>query len=58
VLFDLLTGKESSLSSIGAAEQRVLWEIEAQLERVLVEPLDPNYSTLVEIARKHVLAEV
>jgi len=35
------------------AERQVVWEIVAQLERVLVEPLDPNQQ-LLEDARKRV----
>jgi len=36
------------------AEQRVLWDIEAMLESVLVGPLDPNYDELLACARKAV----
>ncbi len=33
------------------AEQRVLWDIEAMLEKQLVEPLDEKYSILLKSAR-------
>jgi hypothetical protein len=36
------------------AEQRVLWDIEAKLESILVEPLDANYDELLAKARAHV----
>lgn len=39
------------------AEQNVLWEIEAQLERTLVEPLQPEYAELVAAARERLAAE-
>jgi len=40
------------------AEQRVLWDIQAMLEKVLVEPFDPNYDRLVSAARDSVRDEV
>jgi hypothetical protein len=36
------------------AEQRVLWDMEAKLESVLVEPFDPKYSELLAQARARV----
>jgi hypothetical protein len=39
------------------AEQRVLWEIEAQLEKALVEPLQPDYAALVSAARERLISE-
>lgn len=37
-----------------SAEQQVVWNIEAQLERSLVEPLAENYKSLIEQARADV----
>ena len=36
------------------AEQRVLWDIEAMLESILVEPLDSRYDELLAQARTKV----
>ncbi len=36
------------------SEERVLWTIEAQLEKVLVEPLDPNWAKILKVARSQV----
>jgi hypothetical protein len=36
------------------AEQRVLWAIEAQLDKHLVAPFSPNYNEQVAEARKRV----
>ncbi len=36
------------------AEQQVVWEIEAQLDRVLVEPFKPDYQQLVAAVRARV----
>jgi hypothetical protein len=36
------------------AERRVLWDIEANLERNLVEPFEENYSELLSLARSRV----
>lgn len=36
------------------SEQMVLWKIEAQLDKKLLEPFMSNYSQLVEQARKSV----
>ncbi len=52
VLHDLLyriSGKKEYFEDI--AEQYVLWIIECQLERVLVEPHTDNYSALIKQAR-------
>ena len=38
------------------AEQKVLWRVEALLERALSEPLDPNYRQLLEQAKQSVLS--
>jgi hypothetical protein len=36
------------------AEQRVLWDLEASLESLLVEPLSDNYTDLLAAARERV----
>jgi hypothetical protein len=38
-----------------SAEAKILWSIEGQLEKLLVEPLAPNYRELLDAARKKVL---
>jgi hypothetical protein len=56
VLFEWLARSESekSFAIKHSAEQQVLWSIEGQLEKVLVEPLSPNYVELLEHARNEV----
>jgi hypothetical protein len=41
-----------ALSFEDPAEQQVLWNIEGQLEKKLVAPLDPSYQELLAEARK------
>lgn len=56
VLFDWLSRCDGS-GSFGFeddAEQKVLWVVEAQLERVLTEPLSPDYRELLASARRRV----
>jgi len=36
------------------AEQHVAWKIESSLEKLLIEPLQPNYAQLLADARKRV----
>jgi hypothetical protein len=36
------------------AEQQVLWSLEGQLEKILVEPLYPNYSEIIASARNKI----
>ena len=36
------------------AEQRVLWNLEAELESALAAPLDPNYGIMLAAARDRV----
>ena len=38
----------------GTAEERVLWSLEAQLEKRLSEPFQANYAELVRAARERV----
>ncbi|MFT4286775.1 hypothetical protein [Nocardioides sp.] len=55
ILFEWLarTSESDSLSGIADdIEQQVLWNVEALLERVLVEPLDANYGAILEAARR------
>ncbi len=59
VLFESLSREDgkSGLPTEHQAEEKVLWEIEAQLERVLVEPLKPDYAALVSAARERLISE-
>ena len=59
VLFEWLSKEDcrSDLATEHQAEQKVLWEIEAQLERALVEPLQPDYRALVAAARERLVSE-
>jgi hypothetical protein len=56
VLFEFLSrySEDRKLEIRDQSEQRVLWDLCCDLERVLEEPLRPDYSTLLEIARKEV----
>lgn len=56
VLFEWLGGLRGAKVAIEEAEQRVLWRIEAVLEKSLAEPFAKNYAELVEQARKRILA--
>lgn len=52
VLFDLLArGECESLPFADQAEQRVLWDLEAALEREHVATLSPEYATRLAAAR-------
>lgn len=56
VLFEWLAAADDAKQLIvDEAEQRVLWDLESQLETKLVEPLMPNYTELVDAAKKAVL---
>lgn len=55
VLFEWLATLEETNPVEGEAEKRVLWGIEADLERALVQVLDPNYRELVEQARRRIV---
>ena len=39
------------------AEQRVLWDIEAILQKVLVEPFNPDYQEIIKQARETIRDE-
>ena len=58
VLFEWLTRQDNqgALPTEHQAEQNVLWEIEAQLEKILVEPLRPDYEALLVAARDRLVA--
>lgn len=54
VLFDWLgraTSADQPAAFVDPAERQVLCTLECLLERVLVEPFDPNYRSLVKAAR-------
>jgi len=54
VLFDLLhrwEDADSIDSALLPGEQTALWNLSALLERVLVEPFDPDYLRLITEAR-------
>lgn len=52
VLFEWLSRSDEVDSGSDPSEQRVLWLLEGQLEKALVEPLKPDYPKLLEAARK------
>src|ERR1700752_2292884 len=58
VIFDLLARLDDtdSIKCEDPAERRVLWKIEGQLEKILTEPLAPNYQELLARAR-HAMSE-
>ena len=58
VLFEWLCNLDAgpSAPSDGSPERKVLWHLEALLERALPEPLDPKYLQLLEQARRTVLS--
>jgi hypothetical protein len=57
VLFEWLAGLEanSPQPTVDEAEQRVLWSVEGQLERTLVEVVSPNYSEAVANTKRRIL---
>ena len=57
VLFEWLArtvAREQPAAFEDQAEQRVLWDLEAALEKHLVEPLKSDYRELLEAARRRV----
>jgi hypothetical protein len=54
VLFEWLAAERWDPTIQHPAERRVLWDLEAQLERVLVAPLRPDYGALLAAARQRV----
>lgn len=58
VLFEWLVAAHDAQGLIAdEAEQRVLWDLESQLETKFVEPLMPDYTELVDAAKRAVLGE-
>ncbi|NNC16734.1 hypothetical protein HJC22_13510 [Corallococcus exiguus] len=57
VLFEWLARSDASeaLATEEQAERTVLWRLEAELERVLPEPLAPDYKQLLSVARQSVV---
>jgi hypothetical protein len=56
VVFEVLQRWQSSDSTPGdAAEQRALWNLNAVLEKTLVEPFHSDYAEHVEAAKAHLL---
>lgn len=58
VLFELLARADEArlLFGIESAEERVLWSLEAQLERALTAPFREDYQVILAAARTRVLA--
>ncbi len=55
VLYDLLHRLEDAEDLFeDLAEQEVLWHIQTQLEKELVEPFQADYPKVIEAARKNV----
>ena len=55
VLFEWLAKLDEAELVEGEAEKRVVWRVEAALERVLAQPFERNYGELVEQARQRVI---
>ncbi len=56
VLFEFLSrfSDKESLRIEDQSEERILWDIQCELEKKLVEPFSENYLQLLEEARKNV----
>lgn len=56
VLFEFLSrfSNKESLRIEDQSEERILWDIQCELEKRLVEPFSANYLQLLEEARKNV----
>jgi hypothetical protein len=59
ILFEFLSRSSESerLEISHKAEETALWKLEAALEKILVEPLSPNYLEALEAARRRVTGE-
>lgn len=60
VLFDWLARSSdhgSPITELHEAERRVLWDLEAALEKALTAPLSEHYGTLLDAARREVLGQ-
>ena len=57
VLFALLASEklERAIQSLDSAERGAVWALEANLERVLVDPLRENYAELLAQAKQAVV---
>jgi len=53
VLFEMLTSKkiEDQLPNLEISERNAIWLLEGSLEKVLVQPLSPNYEQALNKAR-------
>ena len=59
VLFEWLAREDDDKGGIHVehpAEQRVLWQVQAYLEKTLTEPFAPDYDKLLAAARERVVA--
>jgi hypothetical protein len=56
VLFDFVSrfSNNEKLEIVDQAEERVLWDVCAMLEKILAEPFSENYSELLAKAREEV----
>ena len=56
VLFEWASNLDSTKHEIfqHPAEEKVIWDITAQLEKALVEPFAPNYRVLLDNARIYI----
>lgn len=56
VLFEFLSRSQETgaFELVDQAEQRVLWDVLASLEKALAEPFSPDYGALVAAARARV----
>src|SRR5262245_24480464 len=54
LLFEMLSraAPDGAVRPVDSAEQRALWELQAELERTLPEPFLPNYRDVLEEARR------
>ena len=59
VLFEWLSNVDESenIKYDHDAEQRIVWKLQAQLEKVLVEPFQDDYVQILEQARNDVMNE-
>jgi hypothetical protein len=60
VLFEFLSrfSENKRLEILDLAEERVLWDLEAQLEKTLVEPFQGDYIEVLRKARIEVRDEI
>lgn len=50
-----LLDEKGVLDAENEVERKILWGLEGQLEKILVEPLEPDYKKKVEAARKRIM---